>query len=117
MPPASGPTMDPERAQSARPTHRVDPLEFLPLVLRSEEHTSELQSLAYLVCRLLLEKKKINHDLLAGLIAQNTPPPLPHTLFPASPALTRHPALTSSPLLAFGSLTSTHWSPPLILHL
>src|SRR2546425_4879337 len=28
------------------------------LLLRSEEHTSELQSLAYLVCRLLLEKKK-----------------------------------------------------------
>src|SRR2546425_11770107 len=27
-------------------------------VSRSEEHTSELQSLAYLVCRLLLEKKK-----------------------------------------------------------
>src|SRR2546423_2764229 len=29
---------------------------------RSEEHTSELQSLAYLVCRLLLEKKKILSD-------------------------------------------------------
>src|SRR5229473_4191518 len=29
-----------------------------PASLRSEEHTSELQSLAYLVCRLLLEKKK-----------------------------------------------------------
>src|SRR2546425_4944465 len=29
-----------------------------PLTMRSEEHTSELQSLAYLVCRLLLEKKK-----------------------------------------------------------
>src|SRR2546425_4035422 len=29
--------------------------------LRSEEHTSELQSLAYLVCRLLLEKKKNIH--------------------------------------------------------
>src|SRR2546425_4973499 len=28
------------------------------LLERSEEHTSELQSLAYLVCRLLLEKKK-----------------------------------------------------------
>src|SRR2546425_7295372 len=28
------------------------------LATRSEEHTSELQSLAYLVCRLLLEKKK-----------------------------------------------------------
>src|SRR2546425_4378996 len=30
---------------------------------RSEEHTSELQSLAYLVCRLLLEKKKKNSDV------------------------------------------------------
>src|SRR2546425_7750514 len=34
--------------------NRVD----LMLRERSEEHTSELQSLAYLVCRLLLEKKK-----------------------------------------------------------
>src|SRR5687767_7205122 len=32
---------------------------------RSEEHTSELQSLAYLVCRLLLEKKKSDMDLAA----------------------------------------------------
>src|SRR3712207_7824390 len=31
---------------------------FLVNVLRSEEHTSELQSRQYLVCRLLLEKKK-----------------------------------------------------------
>src|SRR3989441_1080239 len=31
------------------------------VALRSEEHTSELQSLAYLVCRLLLEKKKKIH--------------------------------------------------------
>src|SRR2546425_6065301 len=30
--------------------------------IRSEEHTSELQSLAYLVCRLLLEKKKKNNN-------------------------------------------------------
>src|SRR2546425_9222483 len=30
---------------------------------RSEEHTSELQSLAYLVCRLLLEKKKKKKDI------------------------------------------------------
>src|SRR3712207_7110467 len=29
-------------------------------ILRSEEHTSELQSRQYLVCRLLLEKKKIS---------------------------------------------------------
>src|SRR5205823_8508660 len=31
---------------------------------RSEEHTSELQSLAYLVCRLLLEKKKKTYTLM-----------------------------------------------------
>src|SRR2546425_9342845 len=36
----------------------VRPEELLAGKLRSEEHTSELQSLAYLVCRLLLEKKK-----------------------------------------------------------
>src|SRR3712207_8168661 len=32
------------------------------LPLRSEEHTSELQSRQYLVCRLLLEKKNIIHS-------------------------------------------------------
>src|SRR3712207_8827755 len=32
-------------------------------MLRSEEHTSELQSRQYLVCRLLLEKKKILHNI------------------------------------------------------
>src|SRR3712207_8749122 len=31
---------------------------------RSEEHTSELQSRQYLVCRLLLEKKNIDHNLI-----------------------------------------------------
>src|SRR3712207_7265751 len=31
---------------------------LLPIIIRSEEHTSELQSRQYLVCRLLLEKKK-----------------------------------------------------------
>src|ERR1039458_10806532 len=31
---------------------------FIPCESRSEEHTSELQSLRHLVCRLLLEKKK-----------------------------------------------------------
>src|SRR2546425_3171615 len=33
--------------------------------MRSEEHTSELQSLAYLVCRLLLEKKKKTSEVLS----------------------------------------------------
>src|SRR2546425_8728890 len=36
---------------------------------RSEEHTSELQSLAYLVCRLLLEKKKrIRKPITVGFL-------------------------------------------------
>src|SRR3712207_8182051 len=34
---------------------------FKKLLQRSEEHTSELQSRQYLVCRLLLEKKKQRH--------------------------------------------------------
>src|SRR5437016_8091972 len=36
-----------------------------PQLLRSEEHTSELQSLTNLVCRLLLEKKKKKKDKTA----------------------------------------------------
>src|SRR5687767_15705871 len=39
---------------------------------RSEEHTSELQSLAYLVCRLLLEKKK-NHYYHSPLVRRLLP--------------------------------------------
>src|SRR2546425_4084864 len=35
---------------------------------RSEEHTSELQSLAYLVCRLLLEKKNTKHNRVAYVV-------------------------------------------------
>src|SRR2546425_5380388 len=52
-PPARGAV---RRSAAHRAAHRggvrLDPGQ------RSEEHTSELQSLAYLVCRLLLEKKK-----------------------------------------------------------
>src|SRR2546425_97594 len=45
---------------AAEDRERPGPVEDhdLQLAERSEEHTSELQSLAYLVCRLLLEKKK-----------------------------------------------------------
>src|SRR3712207_7715195 len=38
------------------------PLTGLWWIMRSEEHTSELQSRQYLVCRLLLEKKKKNTE-------------------------------------------------------
>src|SRR2546423_11842628 len=43
------------QAAAAQPVHRQGRAEHP--AGRSEEHTSELQSLAYLVCRLLLEKK------------------------------------------------------------
>src|SRR2546423_11265428 len=41
-----------------------------PLARRSEEHTSELQSLAYLVCRLLLEKKKKHNSAYEPCVAR-----------------------------------------------
>src|SRR5436853_3116366 len=40
--------------------------------LRSEEHTSELQSLRHLVCRLLLEKKKKKNILTHAIIKKKT---------------------------------------------
>src|SRR2546425_8879686 len=46
--------------QHQRPKPGAVHLSCAAHVDRSEEHTSELQSLAYLVCRLLLEKKKKN---------------------------------------------------------
>src|SRR2546425_4456016 len=55
------PSLFPGRyAGSARPADASRPSGGRELTgrTRSEEHTSELQSLAYLVCRLLLEKKK-----------------------------------------------------------
>src|SRR3712207_8163134 len=67
-----------DRQEDQRPEDEAEPAQGLPggdqvaarrdqivqppvaggMVLRSEEHTSELQSRQYLVCRLLLEKKK-----------------------------------------------------------
>src|SRR2546425_3955419 len=46
------------RARTAAPAARAASRRRRAGQKRSEEHTSELQSLAYLVCRLLLEKKK-----------------------------------------------------------
>src|SRR3712207_8197015 len=51
MPLHRGPS--PQRSQEGQLGSAVEPH------IRSEEHTSELQSRQYLVCRLLLEKKKI----------------------------------------------------------
>src|SRR2546425_5250816 len=60
--------------------HDIEPREFARetpccRLQRSEEHTSELQSLAYLVCRLLLEKKKTfrpNTPLLRAMTRRTT---------------------------------------------
>src|SRR3712207_7023609 len=41
---------------------------YPPDAPRSEEHTSELQSRQYLVCRLLLEKKKSRNESIAGTL-------------------------------------------------
>src|SRR3712207_8704437 len=46
------------------------PVAWFALVTRSEEHTSELQSRQYLVCRLLLEKKKNNIHPIIQINAQ-----------------------------------------------
>src|SRR2546429_6611305 len=57
---------------------------------RSEEHTSELQSRLHLVCRLLLEKKKIRKSLVSSLripspiFTSNVQAPLHHTQCPDS---------------------------------
>src|SRR5258708_18609668 len=49
-------------------TFAADGLDALDGVMRSEEHTSELQSPDHLVCRLLLEKKKNQSQLIRFII-------------------------------------------------
>src|SRR5205823_14035497 len=53
----------------------AEPLRDLVIIdrQRSEEHTSELQSLAYLVCRLLLEKKKKKTRVTDNTCRQSRP--------------------------------------------
>src|SRR3712207_8872059 len=51
------PDVSRDAAHARRRTHRVPRLDPEHPDVRSEEHTSELQSRQYLVCRLLLEKK------------------------------------------------------------
>src|SRR5205823_8241842 len=65
----------PNRAPPVKPCPRPHP--FLTGCVRSEEHTSELQSLAYLVCRLLLEKKNAHRGGGRRAYADD-PDPRPH---------------------------------------
>src|SRR3712207_8547917 len=55
---ADHPGQDPLRRRRRRSAHVRVPPRARTRAPRSEEHTSELQSRQYLVCRLLLEKKK-----------------------------------------------------------
>src|SRR5256885_2629207 len=70
-------THEPCDAFARVPTHSLDD--------RSEEHTSELQSPCNLVCRLLLEKKKLKQKQLCHAPTRMTPdrPPLPSLHGPA----------------------------------
>src|SRR3712207_6867127 len=77
----------------ARPVLRPYEIEFLGTsgaeeldLVRSEEHTSELQSRQYLVCRLLLEKKKTHYYRTTPFTSPYPYRPCP--LSPPAPTLT-----------------------------
>src|SRR5216684_8353954 len=62
------------RVNAIAPVARTRLTEATPGAMRSEEHTSELQSRLHLVCRLLLEKKKFNERREAdGFFQWNQP--------------------------------------------
>src|SRR3712207_7756268 len=60
--PLSPPPSPPSCGRVLRPGRRARPRRRPRSARRSEEHTSELQSRQYLVCRLLLEKKKTKNN-------------------------------------------------------
>src|SRR6202158_4828475 len=66
---------------------------------RSEEHTSELQSPRYLVCRLLLEKNIENDSLASGYV---------HSVQPCSPQMgcSERRLIESGPLTSSGASSS-----------
>src|SRR5438876_8668437 len=77
-----------DSGKEALPGHqRAHVLRFAGALVRSEEHTSELQSPVHLVCRLLLEKKKNNkvenqkptETTKTPLTRANLPPTIIHT--------------------------------------
>src|SRR5258708_12596258 len=70
------------KASATTITSRVTPAESVDVTMRSEEHTSELQSPDHLVCRLLLEKKKnISPSDTSGNLL-SPPDTLPHFATP-----------------------------------
>src|SRR5947209_639919 len=69
-------------------------------LLRSEEHTSELQSRQYLVCRLLLEKKNTKDTTRDARAASKTFPPVFFPMIRQPPTSTLFPTRRSSDLAA-----------------
>src|SRR5256886_5025542 len=64
-------------------------LQFSHMIVRSEEHTSELQSQSNLVCRLLLEKKKPLCSVAEGCVVRTR-----RVAAPAVPCAVNVPGLT-----------------------
>src|SRR3712207_7269247 len=62
------PDSQPRGRQGDQPRRRQARRQGLVRVPRSEEHTSELQSRQYLVCRLLLEKKNLYNSIFITYI-------------------------------------------------
>src|SRR5262245_64634777 len=69
------------------------PLESMPfsVKVRSEEHTSELQSLRQLVCRLLLEKKNTNTTPITQHVDHHQPHDRMRSSICRPPETSRHP--------------------------
>src|ERR1035437_4207495 len=85
-----GPPTGSKRGQGHAPRPRDRVAEKSAVRLRSEEHTSELQSRQYLVCRLLLEKKHFPDEItLRALRRARGPTPPSRRTIPArlSPGL------------------------------
>src|ERR1035437_4712870 len=72
--------------------------------IRSEEHTSELQSRQYLVCRLLLEKKKKEQNIGHSTLQRQTRPPT-SGLTPTVPALATRPPCSATSLVWLSPLS------------
>src|SRR2546429_7050246 len=66
------------RDQGQRPISSMDRSSMANRPIRSEEHTSELQSRLHLVCRLLLEKKKTQSTRLPTTPCTQFLSPTPH---------------------------------------
>src|SRR5256884_2642520 len=92
------------------------PRASVTMTVRSEEHTSELQSRLHLVCRLLLEKKKTNHLIPCCIYLFSIVAALLVALIYLPAALEYYPAITRIaaviPVVCDGHLVRIELSTP-----